>query len=417
MSFAQDYGKYSVKHSTSKADLQQYIGQHVQVFKYEGRKDLYAKKGHDEYMFSNKFGGKIGETYRIDKVKSGKQIVFDLSDNSGNKIQAKINANGDHNYIGMRSCNSFFLVDKFEADKDSFIGLTFSNSEGITVAKSVDYVMAAVDNSYPQPRLIVQSEMDGSRVICAKEDAQKIFLPLGRIISNPKVKATFKVVGVNTESQNTYNPTYFRYNFQNTEDPHIVRHGTIISPETTIFEQDLTGHYVSVLSKVEKPSNSAIRYGNTTTVQDKNVTRYSYIDNIIDILILGGSKQFDFVLKNISDNSIKIIWNEAAFIDFDGTTSKIMHSGTKYSQREADQPATTIIKGAKIEDLAAPNCNVRYSEKLKDWIIDPMYPSKPALSPGQLKLMLPIQIRDVINEYIFIFDVNYIYNHPERLNI
>ena len=46
-----------------------------------------------------------------------------------------------------------------------------------------------------------------------------------------------------------------------------------------------------------------------------------------------------------------------------------------------------------------------------------MYPSAPALSPGQLRLMLPIQIKEVINEYIFIFDVSYVYNHPERLNL
>ena len=26
-------------------------------------------------------------------------------------------------------------------------------------------------------------------------------------------------------------------------------------------------------------------------------------------------------------------------------------------------------------------------------------------------------IKEVINEYIFIFDVSYVYNHPERLNL
>ena len=123
------------------------------------------------------------------------------------------------------------------------------------------------------------------------------------------------------------------------------------------------------------------------------------------------------VLKNVSDNSIKVVWNEAVFVGFDGATSKVMHAGTKYSQREADQPATTIIKGAKIEDLAAPNCNIRYSDVLKEWVTESMYPSAPALSPGQLRLMLPIQIKEVINEYIFIFDVSYVYNHPERLNL
>lgn len=34
---------------------------------------------------------------------------------------------------------------------------------------------------------------------------------------------------------------------------------------------------------------------------------------------------------------------------------------------------------------------------------------------GEIRLMLPIQIRDVINEYTFIFKVYYTYDHPELL--
>ena len=37
ISFAQaNYGKYSMQHSTSEADLQQYIGQHVKLMPYNG---------------------------------------------------------------------------------------------------------------------------------------------------------------------------------------------------------------------------------------------------------------------------------------------------------------------------------------------------------------------------------------------
>ena len=59
---------------------------------------------------------------------------------------------------------------------------------------------------------------------------------------------------------------------------------------------------------------------------------------------------------------MKLIWNEAAFVGLDGSTSKIMHVGVKYSEREGDQPATTIIRGAKIDDIAVPTYNVYYDE-------------------------------------------------------
>ena len=34
---------------------------------------------------------------------------------------------------------------------------------------------------------------------------------------------------------------------------------------------------------------------------------------------------------------------------------------------------------------------------------------------GEVKLMLPIQIEDVVNEYVFVFKVYYDFAHPELL--
>lgn len=418
LSFAQDYGKYSLQHTSSEADLQQYVGQRVKVMDYKGHFSVYASEGHDEYIFKYKFNGSVNTVYTIQKIKVGKQIVLDLISESGSKVKAKVNVNGAHDYKGMQSCKSFFLVDKFDADKQNLIGKTINNSEGLPVAKVVDVQMTEINNSYPQSRIVIQSDFDGSKMVCTEAESNRICSYFGRMLTHPKVKRQYKVVGIwMPESLKSYDSEYSLYMLQDPESPSDKYACKVSNPESSAFEDDLKGHYVSVLSKVEKPSNPAIRYGKTTVVNDKNVSKYSYVDNVIDILILGGSTQFDFILKNISDNSIKVIWNEAVFVGFDGTTSKIMHVGTKYSQREADQPATTIIKGAKIEDLAAPNCNVRYSDVLKEWVTDSMYPIDPATSPGQLRLMLPIQIKDVINEYVFVFDVNYVYDHPERLNL
>ena len=73
-------------------------------------------------------------------------------------------------------------------------------------------------------------------------------------------------------------------------------------------------------------------------------------------------------MKNISNSTIKVVWDEAAYIDYNGETSKIMHKGIKYSEREASQPASVIIKGAKLEDVAIPTKNVSYSSSLNDWV-------------------------------------------------
>jgi hypothetical protein len=91
-----------------------------------------------------------------------------------------------------------------------------------------------------------------------------------------------------------------------------------------------------------------------------------------------------------------------------------MHVGTKYSQREGDQPASTIIKGAKLEDIAAPTKNVYYSDVLKEWMTRSLYTNANKKGEGEtIRLMLPIQVKDVINEYIFEFGLKYKLNHPE----
>jgi hypothetical protein len=418
VSYALGYGKYSLPHTASEAELQKYVGQHVKLFPCEGIRTysfIKEEKGHDEVVFRQEFKGVIGQVYTIKKVKVVKQIILELEDVNGKSVKAKVNIDHAYDYKGMQTCESFFLVDKFENDKKELIGKSINNFEGKPVAKIVDFVMLTVTLEYPIPRLMVQSDFDGTKVLCTMEEAEKICSNFGKIITSPKVVTQYRVIGVIGTEKYAFKGGAATYVLEDTSNPSKKKTGTIINPESTIFKEELSGRYISVLSKVEKPSNPAIRYGKTTTVNDENVSRYSYVDNVIDILIFGGSTQFDFVLKNVSDNSIKVIWNEAVFVSYDGTTSKVIHAGTRYSLREADQPATTIIKGAKIEDIAAPNCNIRYSEILKEWVKDSMYPTTPATEPGQLRLMLPIQIKEVINEYVFVFDVKYVYNHPDVL--
>ena len=174
------------------------------------------------------------------------------------------------------------------------------------------------------------------------------------------------------------------------------------------------------MSKVEKPNNPKLRYGKTSTIEDKEkgVTKYGYTDSQIDIFIYVSSTQFNFELKNVSETTQKLVWNEAVFVDTDGSSSKVMHVGTKYSERDGDQPSSTIIKGAKLDDIACPTKNVRYSDVIHEWMTDNILPTKYIKEElPNIRLMLPIQIKDVINEYIFDFNVKWIYEHPELVNI
>ena len=298
--------------------------------------------------------------------------------------------------------------------EEKLLGMLVMEVIDLTLIETTDN--NAILNSerlYPTVALVLKDRLTNKTYYADPEADLSI---IGKEYTNKKFKFKYTVISVFEKAEDRYPYRIEQYyTLKNSLD------GTtkeVLASDAffSAFKGDDDGKFFATLKKVEKPTNPDVRYGNTTTVTEKNITKFSYIDNFIDILIFAGSTQFNFVLKNVSDNSIKVIWNEAVFVDVDGSTSKIMHSGIKYSQRESDQPASTIIKGAKLDDLAAPTDRVYYSDVLKEWTSKSLYVNANPQKSGQIiKLMLPIQVKDVINEYIFEFELTYVYNHPEYI--
>lgn len=158
------------------------------------------------------------------------------------------------------------------------------------------------------------------------------------------------------------------------------------------------------LTKVEKPNDASNRFGEVKelTQNDKELFDFGYADDIISIVISCDGTNSYFVLKNISSNTIKIEWDEAVFVDIDGNTSKVIHNGVKFSEKNDNHPATTIIRNAKTEDVITPTSVIGSGPEYE---IHP-YKYDKNMSGSQISIMLPIKVKDVINEYIFTFDVN-----------
>lgn len=296
------------------------------------------------------------------------------------------------------------------------LGKTFSNDDGsitITVVDVAPYSFT-FRNSLNNKDIVYSPKNYNSSPDDIAKYALKAYERVGEEFSDPDCNYRYKIIDVNVDKDYKGIKTYYIIENSSTGNTE----ATDDKPEEYCklnFLKAKKGSYVASLSKVIKPSNASIRYGKTNEVKDKGITKFSYVDNVIDLTIFATSSQFAFELKNLSPNSIKIIWDEAAFVDADGSTSKIMHAGTRYSERTSSQPPTTIISGAKIEDVATPTDRVRYSSALSEWVTDSMFPLTSKLNGKQLRLMLPIQIKNVINEYIFVFDLDYVPNHPELL--
>jgi len=180
-----------------------------------------------------------------------------------------------------------------------------------------------------------------------------------------------------------------------------------------------TGVYKVGLQEVESPKNIREQYGETKVVnfQDQGVTKYSYEDGLIKIIWLPLNTQFSFNLLNKSDHSIKIIWDEAVYVNENGSSQKVFHSGVKYIDRNNTQPPTTIVKGASIDDLIMPTDNAYYvSGQYGGWTELPLFKNR-ASTPEELnaikdsyvgktvRILLPIKIEDTTNEYLFTFKI------------
>jgi len=172
------------------------------------------------------------------------------------------------------------------------------------------------------------------------------------------------------------------------------------------------GSYVLRLSKVEV-GNSEVGLIHIDSIKPSKIMLYksNYTDSLISVTFEEGLSSIPFELTNKSNNTLKIIWNDAAYINPKSNTGKIMHTGVKYIDRNNDQPSTSIIKGAKITDQATPTENIYYSSGTNGgWSELNLLPhigkgDEKTLIGKTVKLLLPIQSGAKQHDYVFTFDI------------
>jgi hypothetical protein len=424
-----NFGIYGIQHFSTIAQYQQiYLGQVVQYIP-----DRAGGNYMDIKYFLNA-GGKFNTDYVVSKIKGNDKRMTWFLNEKGTKKKIKMVINNQEEYYSYGKkhfyciTNSYsiplLLSDKLNSDKSNYIGKNYpKNSDGQTKFEITNIIIQPQDDTsyedlkYPKVCFLLKDKTDGNTIYF---DAANIsdLNNLGKVFTNPKFKCQYTVINIfkKMNYDDTRHKVFQKYYIIKNSIDGTTKTVKVDDAQLEAFKSDDSGKFNASLTKVEKPTNSAIRYGKTTNITEKDITKYSYKDNFIDILIFASDSKLNFILKNISDNTLKVVWNEAVFVDVDGSTSKIMHKGTKYVQKENDQPASTIIKGAKLEDLAVPTNKVYYSELLKDWVNTSLYSNAdPKLEGQTIKLMLPIQVKDVVNEYIFEFTLTYVYDHPEYL--
>lgn len=175
--------------------------------------------------------------------------------------------------------------------------------------------------------------------------------------------------------------------------------------------------YDIVLSSVESRADNNV-VDSIASVQEDGVSQYVYEDNYMRILWFVGETSFHFSLMNITDETIRINWDNIVYVDYDGEAGRVMHSGVKYNERNSEQAATVVPRGAKITDVLLPAANVEWGYGMygQGWQEKPLLKGlvwKPVDEVNRnpymdytgkvMKIVMPLEIGNDIREYTFIF--------------
>lgn len=201
------------------------------------------------------------------------------------------------------------------------------------------------------------------------------------------------------------------------------------------------------LKEVERPAKAKERYGVQKIIKvEKSVEeenyfkdeekkyysyfgqeKYNFEDEMIKIAWIPTPHEFLFILTNKTDHSIKIVWDEASYVDISGESHRVMHSGVKYIDRDSAQPPSIVVRRGTFSDLVMPTDYIGGPPYYLHIPLFPIYNAMSDYDPNYPKyykdsreefiiktkdyigktvqILLPLQIEDVVNEYIFIFEL------------
>lgn len=188
------------------------------------------------------------------------------------------------------------------------------------------------------------------------------------------------------------------------------------------------------LEDVERPAEATdlFKKQKISATEEEGYT-HMFEDEMIRILWRPSPVEMSFLLENKTDNSIRIIWNEAAYVSEKGESYRVIHTGVKYVDRDRPHVPSVVKEKGMLKDFVYPADYVSYTRD--EWVERPLYVGwveKPLLPYTQkggdsqkllnsaqgylgktLQVLLPIQFKNVTYNYVFTFKIKDVYLAPK----
>lgn len=162
----------------------------------------------------------------------------------------------------------------------------------------------------------------------------------------------------------------------------------------------------------------------TKQVVDTSST-LSYVDSLINAVFTIGKKDISFVMRNKTEKTMKILWDESLFIQ-NGISEKVMHSGVKFIDRNQSMPATVIPPNTLHTDIIIPSNKVywregyysQYGSSPGGWEQKDLFPESTEKGT-QFSVYMPMVVNGGMKDYTFNFQVGdkkTVYKEERRAN-
>jgi len=172
--------------------------------------------------------------------------------------------------------------------------------------------------------------------------------------------------------------------------------------------------YDFTLKSVERPQNAKERYGESKIINiaEGDTIKYQFEDKMIDLTFIPTNKMFYLSLTNKTNHSIKLVWDEAVFVDSKGNSSKLANGEMRRISMNSPHPPSVIVRGSSFNTVVFPSANVTSNgiesvvpSGRKDSIVEVKSYAQNYIGQ-KVQILLPLMIEETVNEYIFSFEVN-----------
>lgn len=152
------------------------------------------------------------------------------------------------------------------------------------------------------------------------------------------------------------------------------------------------------------------------SIMDNNISSSAnYKDELLSVSWSIDRNKVNFSVKNNASGSIKIPWDDMAFVGINGESHRIIHKGIKYSEKEKEQAPSIIARNAELHDLIIPADKIYYQKSWEKWsaypfvddfLYSPEDESTKHPNGKKIQVLLPIIVNEKRYEYQFEFKID-----------